>query len=182
MTSSPVPSTLDPKRLFVETVAVAEILLLWSFVAVLAETMMRGYRAAGTVALGLRVAGIVMAFVYVAARADALAGSRPWADWPGTGSGQVRENWRVLLAAAPWVLAAVATRFLPPLTQFGVPPLYRAVLDPVAFALTGAAAAPAVLYAVAFGIAWIRQGRRGRNESSSEADRSSDGSSAAAGD
>jgi hypothetical protein len=181
MTRSGVSSTIDPKRLFVESVPVAEILFLWSLVAVLAEAMVRGYRAAGTAALGLRVAGIVMAFVYVAARADALAGSRPWTDWPGTGSGQIRENWRVLLAAAPWVLAAVATRFLPPLTQFGVPPLYRTILDPVAFALTGAAAAPAVLYAVAFGLAWVRQEWRPRDDTG-DADRSSDGSGATADD
>jgi len=177
-----VPSTLDPKRLFVETVAVAEILLLWSLVAVLVEAVVRGFRAAGTVALGLRAAGIAMAFVYVAARADALARSRPWADWPTTGSEHVRENWRVLLAAAPWVLAALATRFLPPLTRFGVPPLYRTVLDPVAFALTGVAAAPGVLYAVAFGLAWVRRDRRSADGRATDDDRSPDGHSATADD
>jgi hypothetical protein len=142
-------TTLTPRRLVAETVPVAAVLLFWVVVSWIAPLP--------TVSSGLRLAGVVMALLYVGVRGASLARTTPVATQPVAVAGVVRENARVLLAAGTWFLAAGVLQALDPLWDLaGLPGAFTSPADSLAFVATGTGVAAVVLYAVAVGVARVR--------------------------
>ncbi|WP_247005696.1 hypothetical protein [Halorientalis litorea] len=139
---------IEPERLFRESVPVAAVLLFWNALAVVAN--------AETVAFGFRLAGVVMALLYVGSRTEALVRDPPHT--PVDIEGHLRENVAVLVAAGAWFLAALVVGVLSPFGR-GIGRLVRALL---LFPLSGAAVAVVLLYALPTGLGRVR-GTSGRD-------------------
>ncbi|MFD1586731.1 hypothetical protein ACFR9U_07025 [Halorientalis brevis] len=139
------PSPLDARRLVEESVPAAVVLLFWSVLAAIAQS---------GVALGLRIAGVVMALLYVVVRALTLADSLADDGQPIESEPILRENATVAVASGVWFLAALL--FSAPL------PIPRSIdylfglFSAISFALAATGVLTVVLYAVAVGIVRMR--------------------------
>ena len=142
------PSRLGSKRLVIESAPAVVILVPWNLLAMVGD---------GTVALGARIAGVVMALLYVVVRAAAL--SEPFAadSLPETPLGQLRGNEGVLFAAGVWVLSAVVLESVQ-ISVVGLPePAVDVARSLLVFPLAGGVVVTALLYAAAVGLALVRQ-------------------------
>lgn len=137
------PSRLAARQLLRDSLPIPPILLVW--------VLPSQYPGAGT-GQALFVAGLAMAALYVAVRGAGLASRCRPATEPADVATILEENVRVLAAAAVWFLAAQVLwiAFSSPL---GVLPDLRnlEVFGAIVFALNGAGAGTALLYAVAVG-------------------------------
>jgi len=140
---------VEPERLFRESVPVAAVLLFWNAFAVVAN--------AETVAFSFRLAGVVMALLYVGSRTAALVRDPPHT--PVDLEGHLRENVAVLVAAGAWFLAALLLGLVSPFTG-GITRLAR---DLLLVPLSGAGVAVVLLYALPTGLGRVR-GITGRGD------------------
>jgi hypothetical protein len=137
-----------PRRLLVESLPVAAVLLFWVVLSWVAP--------APGLATGLRLAGVVMAVSYVVVRGVDLSHSRRVAPQPVDVAAVLRENVRVLLAAGAWFVAAVLVELLEGLWRgFGLPGAFTSPGEGLGFVLTGTGVATVLLYAVAAGVARV---------------------------
>ncbi len=146
------PSPLDARRLVKESVPAAVVLLFWSVLAAIAQS---------GVSLGLRIAGVVMALLYVVVRATRVATSVADGGQPVEPEPILRENATVAVASGAWFLAGLVATALS--SQFSFFPLRR-LLSGISFALAATGVATVVFYAVAVGTARLR----GLSESASQ--------------
>lgn len=140
------PSELDARRLVEESLPAAVALLLWSLLATVAQN---------GVALGLRIAGIVMALLYVAVRASALADSLAVDEQPTDPEPILRENVSVALAAGVWFLSALVVALFADFIENIIFPL-RGLFSAISFVLAATGVATVIFYAVAVGTARLR--------------------------
>jgi len=146
MNGADMPSPLDARRLVEETVPVAVVLLFWSVLAAIAQS---------GVALGLRIAGVVMALLYVVVRALALADSLADDGQPVDSEPILRENATVAVASGVWFLTALLFSAPIPIAR-QIVYLLRGLFSAISFAFAATGVLTVVLYAVAVGIVRVR--------------------------
>jgi hypothetical protein len=137
------PSTLDARRLLEESVPAAVVLLFWSLLAVIDR---------GLIGTGLRLAGVVMALLYVVVRGTRLADSLTDDGQPVEPEPVLRENATVALAAGAWFVAAALATVALHLVGVGLMiEALESVAEALRFALAATGVATVGLYAVAVG-------------------------------
>lgn len=146
----------EPRRLILESVPVAAVLLFWAVLSWL------GWEP--VVAARVRDAGVVMALCYAVTRGVKLGRRVPATSARTPGPSDVadvlRENARVALAAGAWFLAALAVQFVEAAWDAtGLPGLLVSPADAFSFVLAGGGVGCVVVYAVAAGWARVRAGR-----------------------
>ncbi|WP_136717083.1 hypothetical protein [Halorientalis salina] len=150
------PSPLDARRLVEESVPAGVALVFWSLLAAVPRDW---------IALGLRLAGVVMALSYVVVRAVAIADSLSDDGQPVDPGPVLRENVPVALAAGGWFLAAIISGvFSGLLASLLQVPWFREIFDALSFALAATGVLTVVFYAVAVGTIRLR----GQSESTSQ--------------
>lgn len=141
-------SALDARRLLEESVPAAVVLLFW---------VVLSWFGRPPVETGLRYAGVAMVLLYVGVRGAALAESLSPPPLPEDPEDVLRENARVAVPAGAWFLAALLVYVVEGLWNLlGVPGAFTSPADSLAFVLTGAGVATVLLYAVAVGLARVR--------------------------
>lgn len=139
------PSTVDSRRIFAESVPVAGILLFWVVLSWAAPNSI--------LETGLELAGILMALVHVGTRGLTLARTHSPAPSSATVSGVLRENFRALKPAAGWFVAAFAISVLEAYwTALGLPGLFTSPEESLSFVLTGTGVATVLLSGLIYGI------------------------------
>ena len=137
------PSTLDARRLLDESIPAAVVLLFWGLLAAVAQD---------GVALGLRLAGVVMALSYVVVRGNAIADSLSDDGQPVDPEPILRENVSVALGAGAWFLAAILFSAPLPIPYLSL----RQGFGAISFAFAATGVLTVVLYAVAVGLVRVR--------------------------
>lgn len=160
-------SSIDSRRLFRESRPVAGILLFWVVVSWI-----------GTepgITTSLRLAGVVMALLYVGVRGVELAQTHPPTPLPTNVSDLLRENARVLSAAGIWFLPAVLLAFLEPYwEEIGLLRLFMSPLESLAFVFTGTGVTTVILYAIVTGVSRADGDASGSVSSTSETELTGD--------
>lgn len=149
---------LSPRRIVEESVPVAAVLLVWT---VPAELL---YGIDGAFVEAARLAGLVMALLYVTVRGLRLGRSLPPTTPPRGVSEVLLDNARAGVAAGVWILAAALFT-----TVWGFVDAHAGFPSqwsiPFVNALAGAAVGTVLLYAIANGSSRVHSpltGRRGR--------------------
>jgi hypothetical protein len=139
----PMSAILSARQLLRDSLPVPLILAVWVVPARL---------LGGGTGQALFVAGIAMVALYVVVRGTAVSSRCRTGTEPSDVAALLEENVRVLVAAAVW-FAAAQFLWLAFSSPFGVLPDLRSVdpLGAIVFALNGAGAGVALLYAVAVG-------------------------------
>jgi hypothetical protein len=101
--------SLPVRRALTESVRIAAILGAWSLLSALAT-------AFDTLQIGITLAGLVMAILFVLVRGVALAREAPPAYDDPDVKGVLTENGRAMLAAGPWFVLAIVARVLQEVT------------------------------------------------------------------
>ncbi|MFB6170239.1 MAG: hypothetical protein ABEJ06_03745 [Haloarculaceae archaeon] len=142
-------SALGVRRLYGESLPVAVALSFW--------VVLSWFGGAPGVARGLRLAGVVMALLYVVVRGRAIARSQPPTPQPTDVAGVLSENLRVLAAAGGWFLAALVAALVDPYWRVvGLPGLFASPVDSLVFVLSGTGVGTVLLYALAVGLPRLR--------------------------
>jgi hypothetical protein len=144
-------SLLSSRRVFVDSLPIAAILLFWVLVSWLGAHPLLG--------TGARIAGLVMALTYAVVKGFASA---PHAHSPSAladvGS-VLRINGLALLAAVGWFIGARVIIFAEQAwSELALPGAFTSPADGLAFAFTATGVVTIVLYAVTLGTALLRGG------------------------
>ena len=134
---------------------IAAILLFWGFLSWFAPHPIIGG--------GLRNAGVLMAALYVVVRGFRMSRSLP-EPLPADGPTDVlRENARVALTAGVWFVAAVGVVMLQRASDMLTDPAVTySPADPLILVCVGAGVGTVGIYAVAAGVAAVREGTGAR--------------------
>jgi hypothetical protein len=143
-------ATVPIARLLRESAPAAVVLLLWAVVAAILPA---------TVAGSVRLAGGVMALLYVVVRGVHLADTIDVGRQPTDTRDLLVENLGVAVAAGAWFLAGVVVTALEPLAHVLHVHLLDSIVGPLAFAFGTTGVATVVLYAIAAGLPRLRQAR-----------------------
>jgi hypothetical protein len=156
-------SAVPIARLLRESAPAAVVLLLWAVVAGILPRDVAG---------NARLAGVVMALLYVVVRGVHLAGTIEVGRQPTDPRDLLAENLGVAVAAGAWFLAGVFVAALRPFVErYHLHLIENTVVVPLSFALGTTGVATVVLYAIAAGLPRVRQARSGENR---DGDRSAD--------
>lgn len=160
-------SPLSPRRVFINSVPIAAILLFWVFVSWLGAHPLLGR--------GARIAGFVMALTYAVVRGITSAPhTRSPSALADIGS-VLRINGLALLAAVGWFIGARVIILAEQVwSELALPGVFTSPADGLAFAFTATGVVTIVLYAVTLGTALLRDEspprRDGADPSGSPAD------------